>query len=150
MDIIKTIRNIKSDMNIPFSKEIDLFISINKDDDLFTLIQENIVYIEALIKIKELKIGTSIEKPPYSVTGILEGIEIYIPLQKLIDIEEEKNRLKKRLTKIKIELVTSQKKLKNRDFLSRAPEEVIMKEKEKSRELGDIVARLENHLKNLQ
>ena len=150
MDIVRTIRNIKSDMNIPYGKEIDLLIVVNKDKDLLKLIRENAGYIEALIKIRNLKIDLCLEKPPYSVTGVLEGIEIFIPLKELINLEEEINRLKKRLLKIKQELNTTVKKIQNEDFLSRAPKDIIQREKEKSKELTDIVERLENHLKSLQ
>lgn len=150
MDIIRTIRNIKSDMNIPYSKKIDLYLNIAQDKNLLKLIKENIYYIESLIKIESLNIGTNITKPPYSATGVLEGVEIYIPLKDIINIPEEITRLEKRLLKVKNELDIVCKKLNNKDFLSKAPVEVIKKEKEKADELQDIKGRLENHLKSFK
>jgi len=149
MDIIRTIRNIKSDMNIPYSKKIDLYLNIAQDNNLLKLIKDNTYYIESLVKIESLNIGTNITKPPYSATGILEGIEIFIPLKDIINISEEISRLEKKLLKVKKELDIVCRKLNNQDFLSKAPVEVIEKEEEKADELKDIKERLENHLKTL-
>ena len=149
MDIIRTIRNIKSDMNIPYSKKIDLYLNIAQDNNLLKLIKDNTYYIESLVKIESLNIGTNITKPPYSATGILEGIEIFIPLKDIINIPEEITRLEKKLLKVKKELDIVCRKLNNQDFLSKAPVEVIEKEEVKADELKDIKERLENHLKTL-
>jgi len=149
MNIIKTIRNIKSDMNIPYSKKIDLYFNITEGDNL-ELIKENLYYIETLVKTKSLKIKKGIEKPEYSATGVLEGVEIFIPLKGIINISEETARLEKRLIKMKNELNTVFKKINNEDFLSKAPEDIIKKEREKANELRDIKERLENNLKTLR
>jgi len=149
MSIIKTIRNIKSDMNIPYSKEIDLYLNVNEKDKL-KLIEENIYYIETMIKTKSLKVGTGIKKPEYSATGVLEGIEIFIPLKDIINVSEEITRLEKKLNKINNELNLIFKKINNKDFLSRAPEDIVKKERDKADDLRDIKERLENNLKSFK
>ncbi len=149
MNIIKTIRNIKSDMNIPYSKKIDLYLNIIESDDL-KLIKKNIFYIETLVKIKSLNIKKGIRKPAYSATGVLEGVEVFVPLKGIINISEETARLEKRLKKIENELNTVFKKINNKDFLSKAPEDIIKKEREKADELKGIKERLENNLKTLR
>jgi valyl-tRNA synthetase len=149
MSIIKTIRNIKADMNIPYSKKIDLYLNINEKDKL-KLIKENIYYVETMIKTKSLEIGTGIKKPEYSATGVLEGVEIFIPLKDIINISEEMARLEKKLNKINNELNLIFKKINNKDFLSRAPEDIVKKERDKADDLRDIKERLENNLKSLR
>jgi len=149
MSIIKTIRNIKSDMNIPYSKEIDLYLNVNEKDKL-ELIKENIYYIETMIKTKSLEVGTGIKKPEYSATGVLEGVEIFIPLKDIINISEEIARLDKKLNKIDNELNVIFKKINNEDFLSRAPEDIVKKERDKADDLRDIKKRLENNLKSFK
>jgi len=149
MSIIKTIRNIKSDMNIPYSKEIDLYLNVNEKDKL-ELIKENIYYIETMIKTKSLEVGTGIKKPEYSATGVLEGVEIFIPLKDIINISEEIARLDKKLNKIDNELNVIFKKINNEDFLSRAPEDIVKKERDKADDLRDIKERLENNLKTFK
>ena len=149
MNIIKTIRNIKSDMNIPYGKEVDLFLSIG-DDEQLKLVNENIYYIKSLIKTKSLTLGKYIEKPEFSATGVLKGIEIFIPLKEIIDFDAEIKRLEKRLKKNINELSASSRKLNNKDFLKKAPEDIIQKEKKKVDELQGIRDRLENNLKSLR
>ena len=148
MSIIKTIRNIKSDINIPYSKKIDLNLNINEKDKL-KLIEENIYYIETMIKTKSLEVGTGIKKPEHSATGVLEGVEIFIPLKDIMNITEEIARLEKKLNKINSEFNVIFKKINNKDFLSRAPEDIVKKERDKAADLRDIKERLENNLKTL-
>lgn len=149
MSIIKTIRNIKSDMNIPYSKKIDLYLNIN-DKDKLKLIEKNIYYIETMIKTKSLEIGTGIKKPEYSATGVLEGMEIFIPLKDVINISEEIARLEKKLNKINNELNLIFKKINNKDFSSRAPVDIVKKERDKANDLRNIKERLENNLKSFK
>ena len=149
MSIIKTIRNIKSDMNIPYGKEIELFLNID-DDSQLNLINGNLYYIRSLIKTKSVTIDKHINKPEFSATGVLKGIEIFIPLKGIIDIDEETKRLEKRLKKTLNELSIASKKLNNRDFLKKAPEDVIKKEKKKANELKNIQERLQSNLENLR
>jgi valyl-tRNA synthetase len=149
MNIVKTIRNIKADMNIPYAKEVKLFLSVG-DDGLINLIKTNLYYIKSLIKTKSIVLEKYIAKPEFSAAGVLKGIEIFIPLKGIIDIEEEIKRLEKRLKKTINELSAASKKLNNRDFLKKAPEEIIQKEKNKANELQGIKERLENNLKNLR
>lgn len=149
MNIIKTIRNIKSDMDIPYSTKIDLYLNITEKDKI-ELIKENIYYIKAMLKTNLLEVGTDIKKPAHSATGVLEGVEIFIPLKDIINITEEISRLEKKLNKIKIKLNTIFKKINNEDFLSKAPEEVIKKERNKADDLRDITQKLESNLKALR
>ena len=149
MNIIKTIRNIKSDMNIPYSKKVDLVLNITEKDKL-ELVNENVNYIKTMIKIKSLKIGIDLEKPAHSATGVLEGIEIFIPLKDIINISEEIVRLEKKLKKVGKDLDIAFRKINNTDFLSKAPEDVIKKEREKLNGLRDIKERLENNLKTIK
>src|SRR5665648_932761 len=138
MGIIKAIRNIKSDMNIPYSKKINLYLNVH-EKDLLKLIEENTHYIETMIKTKSLEAGEGIKKPEYSATAVLEGIEIFIPLKGIINISEEIARLEKKLNKIT-----------NEYFLSKAPEGIIKKERDKADDLRSIKERLENNLKSFK
>ena len=112
--------------------------------------KEYTYYIESMIKTKSLEIGTDIKKPDHSATGILEGIEIFIPLKDIINISEEIIRLEKRLNKINSELNIIFKKINNKDFLSRAPLDIVNKERDKAVDLRDIKERLENSLKSFK
>jgi valyl-tRNA synthetase len=103
-----------------------------------------------MIKTKSLEVGTGIKKPEYSATGVLEGVEIFIPLKGIINITEEIARLEKKLNKINNELNLIFKKINNKDFLSKAPEDIVKKERDKADDLRGIKERLENNLKTFK
>ncbi len=148
-EVIKTIRNIKAEMNIPLTKNINtLFrvVNTNKED----LIKSNISFIKNLAHVQEFEIGNSIEKPECSATGVLEDIEIFIPLKDLIDLEAEISRLEKKQLKTEKEMIVINKKLNNADFIKKAPENIIIKEREKLKELTDIRDKINNNLKALK
>ena len=107
-------------------------------------------YIKNLAHINSIFTGSALEKPEYSATGVLEDIEIFIPLKNVIDIEAEVKRLEHKLAKIEKELILINKKLNNADFIEKAPKEVINREKEKMEELADIRDRVSRNLKTIK
>lgn len=145
-EIIKTIRNIKAEMNIPLTREIESHIKV-ADPYKEKLIKEHLSSIKNLAHVQSFQIGRLLEKPQHSATGVLEDLEIFIPLEGVIDIESEIQRLENKLQKLKKEMIVSNKKLNNPDFIQKAPANVIQKEKEKIKELTDICDRIQKNLK---
>jgi len=147
--VIKTIRNIKAEMNIPLTKSLDVYMRV-VDKSKEKLLEENLLYIKNLAHLNYIHIGSDLEKPECSATGVLEDIEIFVPLENVIDIKAEIERLEKKLLKIEKEITLINKKLKNVDFIQKAPVNVIDKEKEKIKELTDIRDRIVKNLKTIQ
>ncbi|MFW6149376.1 MAG: valine--tRNA ligase [Atribacterota bacterium] len=148
-EVIKTIRNIKAEMNIPLTRDIDVYMKV-VDNKKEKLINDHLSYIKNLAHIQSFQVGASLEKPECSATGVLEDIEIFVPLKNVIDLSSEVQRLEKKLQKIEKEMIMANKKLNNSDFIQKAPEKVINKEKEKIKELTDIRDRIEKNLKALK
>ena len=136
-------------MNIPLTRKVDAYIQI-VDTEKEQLIQQHLSYIKNLAHVQSITIHHSMEKPEYAATGVLEDIEVFIPLKGVIDLEAEVQRLEKRLQKIEKEMIVSNKKLNNADFIRKAPENIIIKEKEKIKELTDILDRIQKNLKALK
>ena len=88
--------------------------------------------------------------PDTAVSGVYQGIEIFIPLKDILQFEEEMKRLEKEIQKTRKEWQQTEKKLSNEDFLQKAPAEVIQKEKEKVQVLGKKMEKLEGHVKRLK
>jgi valyl-tRNA synthetase len=147
--VIKVVRNIKAEMNIPLTREVDLHIRV-MDNKKENILKENLPYIKNLAHVNQILLGDTIEKPEYSATGVLEDMEIFVPLQNVIDIEAEVQRLEQKLSKIEKELTLINKKLNNTDFIEKAPKEIINKEKEKREELADIRDRISGNLKTIK
>ena len=145
IDVIRAVRNIYSEMNVPPSSKAKVFIRVQDDAARATLIK-HADYIYRLASASEVTIEADIQKPESSAAAVAGGAEIYVPLAGLIDIEKERERLTKRLEKTIIELDRTDKKLTNESFLAKAPEEIIAKEKDKKADLDAVKSRLERNL----
>jgi len=148
-EVIKTIRNIKAEMNIPLTRGIDVFSKV-VDSSKGKLIEEHLSFIKNLAHVQSFEVSDSMEKPECSATGVLEDIEIFVPLKEVIDLDAEVHRLEKKLQKIEKDMIIINKKLNNADFIQKAPDKIINKEKEKIKELTDIRDRIQKNLKALK
>ncbi len=150
IDTIRGIRNIFSEMNVPPSSKADIFVQV-PDDITKSLLIDQSEYIYRLTNASKIIIDKNIKKPDSSATSVVAGgIEIYIPLAGLIDIEKEKEKLTKNLEKMLVELDKVNKRLSDNTFLSRAPQEVIAKERVKKEEMEILKTKLEKNLEMLR
>ena len=116
-------RSIRSRINIPPSKKIDLYVK-GKEAQV-DLIDQNSNLIMSLAKLESYSAGSSIQKPSQSAAAVVHGMELYIPLEGLVDLDKERLQLNKRNTKIEFLLNYIDKKLSNQNFVTRAPKEII-------------------------
>jgi valyl-tRNA synthetase len=130
VDIIRAVRNIRAEVNTPMSKQIKLQIKA-KDDTTLAKLEKNRSYIEKFCNPSHLTIGTTIDTSEKAMTAIVTGAELSLPLQGLINIEEEIKRLEKELEKLNKEVERVQKKLSNEGFVAKAPANVIEEERQK-------------------
>ena len=146
-ELITSIRAIRSRMNIAPSKNVDLKIKCSKDQS--DLIFQNKKLFMALAKIDSYDSGSSMERPPQSATAVVHGMELYIPLDGLVDLDKEKMQLEKRKIKIEGLLVGIDKKLSNKQFLNNAPENVVDGERKKGVNLRDELTKINSNLEIL-
>ncbi|SCX64112.1 valine--tRNA ligase [Lysinibacillus fusiformis] len=130
MDIIRSVRNIRAEVNTPMSKKVPLFISA-KDAATVAVLEANKAYLEKFCNPDSLTIGEGLEAPGQSMTAVITGAQVFLPLVGLINLEEEIARLEKELEKWakEVKLVTG--KLSNEKFVSKAPEALVNVEREK-------------------
>ncbi|EAZ83870.1 valine--tRNA ligase [Lysinibacillus fusiformis] len=130
MDIIRSVRNIRAEVNTPMSKKVPLFISA-KDAATVAVLEANKAYLEKFCNPDTLTIGEGLEAPGQSMTAVITGAQVFLPLVGLINLEEEIARLEKELEKWakEVKLVTG--KLSNEKFVSKAPEALVNVEREK-------------------
>ncbi|PNR99628.1 valyl-tRNA synthase [Petrotoga miotherma DSM 10691] len=127
MELVKGVRNVKAEMDIPQTQKVDLKYKIVAKNDDF--IEKNISLIEHLAFLKDI---TQTEvKPAKSATAYVdESVEVYIPLGDYIDIDTEKQRLTKKLEKLAKDIELYNKKLSNKNFVEKADPDVVEKTKE--------------------
>lgn len=129
-ELIRSVRNIRAEVNTPLSKPITLLIQANEPEiEEFLIANKN--YIERFCNPEELEISNSLQAPELAMSAILSGATIYLPLAGLINIEEEIARLEKELAKFTQEVQRVQGKLANERFVANAPEEVVAQERSK-------------------
>ena len=146
-ELITSIRAIRSRMNIAPSKNVDLKIKCSKGQS--DLISQNKKLFMALAKIDSYDYGSSMERPPQSATAVVHGMELYIPLDGLVDLDKEKMQLEKRKIKIEGLLVGIDKKLSNKQFINNAPENVVDGERKKGVNLRDELTKINSNLEIL-
>jgi valyl-tRNA synthetase len=130
VDIIRSVRNIRAEVNTPMSKKIKLAIKA-KDEIIKEVLIRNSGYLEKFCNPSELIIDTNIEITEKSMTSVVTGAELILPLLGLINIDEEIARLEKELAKLNSEVDRVQKKLANQGFVAKAPAAVIEEERAK-------------------
>ena len=134
MDSIKAIRNMRAEVNANPGKKIPAVLLVA--DDLREVVAANDSYIKLLGGIDNLELrAMDAEKPENAMATVVTGIEVYLPLAGLIDVEKETQRLSKELATMEKDLQRVSGKLNNAGFLAKAPEDVIAKERAKSDEL---------------
>jgi len=146
--IIVSIRNIRSDMNIPYTKKLKIYlVPLKKGGE--AILKPGIDYIKHFARLEELKVDKGIKKPAHCATAVLEGFNIFIPLEGVIDVEAEKARLIKKMHDLERQLEFTDKRVKDKNFVDKAPEKVVKLEKEKSQKLTEQIKRLEGTLNSL-
>ncbi|WP_314060016.1 valine--tRNA ligase [uncultured Vagococcus sp.] len=131
-EVIRSVRNIRAEVNTPLSKAITLLIKTS-DSGVKEFLEANQNYIQRFCNPEELVISPDIDAPELAMSAVITGAEIYLPLADLINIEEEIARLEKELAKWTKEVKMVQGKLSNERFVSNAPEEVVAGEREKEK-----------------
>ena len=141
--LISSIRTIRSQMNVPPNKLCKMIVQCNSEQK--SILNSHSLIIKSLAKIETIEMTEDIKKPSQSATTIVDNMEIFIPLKGIIDFDIEKKRLQKRIKELNNHLIGANSKLKNKEFLKRAPKNIVDREKEKKE---DMVLELEKITKN--
>ena len=145
---VSSVRQIRSEMTISPKQSIKIIVDDASNSDikrleLFESFISNMGSIESIIH----KEGP--DDLPKSAIALLKGMKIYIPLEGLVDIEEEKARLQKKLSNLNQDLKSVENRLSNDAFVEKAPKEVVDELKEKFKALSSDQTRIEEQLKLL-
>ena len=131
--LVTAIRTIRSSMNVPQDKKANVLIRGVGENRSRIESFKNIII--ALGKIEKLTLADQIEKPLQSATAVVQKMELFIPLKGLIDLDQEIERLSKRINELSGHLENTEKKLANKNFIDRAPENVVKHENQKLKDM---------------
>lgn len=138
---IVAVRNIRAEMNIAPGKPLELLLR-GCSADAERRVNENRGFLQTLARLESITVLPADDKGPVSVTKIIDGAELLIPMAGLINKEDELARLAKEVAKIEGEISRIENKLANEGFVARAPEAVIAKEREKLEGYAEAKAKL--------
>ncbi|WP_283153925.1 valine--tRNA ligase [Guptibacillus hwajinpoensis] len=148
-EIIRSVRNIRAEMNVAPSKPIELRIK-PKSADTQKQLEQNSQYIERFCNPETLSISADLQAPEKSMTAVVSGAELFLPLEGLINIDEEIERLKGEMKKLDSEVDRVQKKLANERFISKAPEKVVEEERAKEKDYLERRSNVEARINELK
>ncbi|MDQ0878029.1 valyl-tRNA synthetase [Paenibacillus sp. V4I3] len=136
MDVIRSVRNIRAEVNVPMSKKVELLVKPASSDTL-SILSNNEEYLKRFCNTSLLQIDAEMAAPEKAMTAIITGAELFLPLAGLIDIAQELTRLDKELQSLHGEVERIEKKLGNEGFVAKAPAKVIEEEKAKLADYAD-------------
>lgn len=134
MEALRAIRNIRSEMNVAPKKTLHLIL-VSDDPLLKNAFSEGQGLLRDLVQIESLELRENSEGIPLtSVSSVISGAQLFIPLEDLVDIAKERVRLRDELGHLEQEVARTRQKLENQNFVSKAPEAVVQKERDKLNE----------------
>lgn len=135
-ETVRGVRSIRNRMNISPHQTLDAFIAPEREETA-EWIRRNRDLIEKAAETGKLAVDTDLEKPEKSGAFVREGIEGYVPLADVIDVDAEIRRLEDQLDETESELEHVTAKLENEDFVRKAPDDVVQRERDRKENLQE-------------
>jgi valyl-tRNA synthetase len=147
-DVVTALRNMRSEMNLPPGKPVSAIVKA--DGEQLAVLEANRAVLGPLARVNEWTIGPDAQRPGIAASAVVRGIEVWIPLVGLIDVDAERQRLTREADKVHADLEGTKKKLMNQDFLSKARPDVVQREKDRLELLDQTVGKLKKALEALR
>ncbi len=147
-DLIIEVRTIRAENKLPPRQKISLWLK-GKDREERKLIDEQKVYIQTLANVREIRIWDSFPKAKKLLKGVVMSWEVAIPLEDIFNLDEEKLRLEKEISKISLDIERIEARLHNSEFLRRAPKKVVDEAKIRIKELRNRKTKTEESLAHI-
>jgi len=147
--VITAVRTIRSEMNVPPSLGIKLVGRVH-DKSQLDILNRTSDTIAKLTRCEDIQFGLDVAKPGFSAAAMVEKMELFVPLEGIIDLDKEVERLEKEIATTEGLLKSVQGKLANTNFVDRAPEAVVAKERDKLDHYGESLKKLREHLETMK
>jgi valyl-tRNA synthetase len=148
MGFILGIRQIRGEMNIAPGKPLSVILQDPSAGDL-EMLEQHRLYLGKLARLEEINVLEAGNAAPTSATALLGGMKILVPMAGLIDPDAERERLGKRREKTAAELQKIEGKLGNKNFVDKAPDAVVAKERGRQEELQQELTQLDAQISKL-
>jgi valyl-tRNA synthetase len=146
--MISAIRNIRAEFNLNPNDEIDLLIKA-RNKETANALNDNEWIFRKLQSMGSFEVSADLEKPETSASAVIEGTELFVPLEGLIDLDKERKRIQKEIDRLEGFLKSIEGKLNNEGFVNNAPEDVVQKERDKKEDTETNLKKLRDILEEL-
>ncbi|NVK00526.1 MAG: valine--tRNA ligase [Oceanospirillaceae bacterium] len=147
--VITAVRNIRGEMKISPSTDLDLLFSNGSEEDQRRL-NANATFLKKLAKLQSITWLNADDEKPMSATQLVGSMEVLVPMAGLIDKESELARLQKEIDRLQGEVDRVEKKLSNEKFVANAPEAVVAKERAKADDAFKAKTQLQEQYRNIE
>jgi valyl-tRNA synthetase len=142
--VITAIRNLRTEMNVPPGREVTVVLHAPAKES--GILDRLSGYVRSLARVGDLTVSADAPRPKVAAAAVVGETEVFLSLEGAVDLDAEKARLSKELEKVEKLAESVEKKLKNEDFVRKAPAEVVKAEEERLALLRDTRARLAKNL----
>jgi len=151
MEIVRAIRNARAEYKVEPGRRIEAIIIAAGEEYELLSGQKDILITTARLDAEKLHIARTLEtKPPQALALVVGGVEVYLPLAGMVDLERERQRLNAEIEEVSKGIAGSEKLLANEDFLAKAPAQVVNRERDKLAGYCQRQAKLQERLRSLQ
>ncbi|MGQ3684011.1 MAG: valine--tRNA ligase [Candidatus Loosdrechtia sp.] len=147
-DVIRAIRNIRSKMNIMEKQQLNAVISVSGNGGLS--LKEHADLLKQMANLKQVEIGKDLTKPDNAASEVIGNVQAFVPLAGIIDPKIEEERQSKHLKQLEEYLLITRRKLENKNFLTKAPADIVTMEQNRERELLEQIQKIKNILDDLR
>ncbi len=148
-EAIAAVRAMRKEANVPPGVLVNIVVK-PKDENTLEILSANQAYIRRLAKVDTFSIGFDLHKPETSASNVVRGTEIFVSLEGLVNVEAERSRLEKEIARLKGAVAGIESKLNNEQFIQRAPQQVIEKERMKLGSMKLTLAKLEENYETIK
>jgi valyl-tRNA synthetase len=145
--IVVAVRNLRVESKIAPGKPVP--VVVRGDRAQLDLLERLASQVKPLAKIEELRLSRDGGRPPVAAHAVVQGAEVFLPLEGLVDLDEERARLAREAQKLLADLEGVKKKLRNQDFLRKAKPEIVQKENERLGQLEETLDKLKRAQQSL-
>ncbi|MCS3704451.1 valine--tRNA ligase [Salinibacter ruber] len=150
-EMISGVRGIKSDYGVGLGQGIEATVSVPVDDEaLADTVRRYADYFDKLASVTDLTVEAGAEKPTASASVVVGRCEVFVPLVGMIDLEQERERLRGEIEEKETFLEGVEQKLNNPQFVNKAPDEVVERERQKKKDATAELERLQDNLADLE
>jgi valyl-tRNA synthetase len=147
-EVVVAVRNLRAENNLPPGKKVP--VTIRGTDAQLDLVQRLEAPIQALARLESIELSRDGQRPAVAASAVVHGAEIFLPLEGLKDLDEERVRLASQAAKLLDDLEGVRRKLRNQDFLTKARADVVEKERQRLVQLEETLEKLKRAQESLR